>query len=123
MSQLPRHASQQPLFTLGTEAQSCHPYTGTSAGRADVLGLAISIVSAVPEKVWFCTKKGYAPWERPKRQDMGTHEEGGHTIWYNEPELMQVRVIAVDHHASQTQTSHCALPLPAGPFKAGISWQ
>ena len=55
-----------------------------------MLGLAISIVSAVPEKVWFCTKKGYAPWERPKRQDVGTHEEGGHTIWYSEPELMQV---------------------------------
>ena len=64
-----------------------------------MLGLAISIVSAVPEKVWFCTKKGYAPWERPKRQDVGTHEEGGHTIWYNEPELMQVQLIAVGHCA------------------------
>ena len=62
-----------------------------ATGRADVLGLAISIVAAVPEKVWFCTQKGYAPWERPKRQDVGTQEEGGHTIWYNEPELMQVR--------------------------------
>ena len=55
-----------------------------------MLGLAISLVAALPEKVWFCTRKGYAPWERPKREDVGTHEQGGHTIWYNEPELLQV---------------------------------
>ena len=59
------------------------------AGRADVLGLAISLVAAVPEKVWFCTRKGYSPWERPKREDVGTHDQGGHTIWYNEAQLMQ----------------------------------
>ena len=62
-----------------------------STGRADVLGLAISLVAALPEKVWFCTRKGYSPWERPKREDVGTHEQGGHCIWYNEPEMQQVR--------------------------------
>lgn len=50
-------------------------------GRADCMGLAISLVSPVPEKVWFCTQKGYKPWLDPKPQDVRTNEQGGHTIW------------------------------------------
>lgn len=50
-------------------------------GRADCIGLAISLVSAVPEKVWYCSVKGYKPWLDPKPQDLKTNEEGGHTIW------------------------------------------
>ena len=34
-------------------------------GRAETMGLAISIVSKVPERVWYCTKKGYKPWLEP----------------------------------------------------------
>ena len=61
------------------------------AGRAGKLGLAISLVSKVEEKVWYCTKKGYKPWLKPSPQDVKTHEEGGHTIWYNEPQLLEVK--------------------------------
>ena len=59
-------------------------------GRAEKLGLAISLVSEVPEKVWYCKQKGYKPWLDPKRKDVGTHEEGGHTIWYSEQQLLKV---------------------------------
>ena len=31
-------------------------------GRAGAAGLAISLISTVPEKVWFVKKKGYKPW-------------------------------------------------------------
>ena len=55
-----------------------------------MLGLAFSLVAAVPEKVWFCTRKGYSPWERPTREDVGTHDQGGHCTWYSEADLQQV---------------------------------
>ena len=61
-----------------------------AAGRQGVLGLAISLVATVPEKVWYCSVKGYSPWERPKPADVRTREDGGHTIWYDEPQLMKV---------------------------------
>ena len=62
-----------------------------AAGRAEKLGLAISLVSKVPEKVWYCKQKGYKPWMEPKKRDVGTHERGGHTIWYDEQQLLKVR--------------------------------
>ena len=45
-------------------------------GRADKMGLALSIVSSgVKERVWFCTQKGYKPWENDpiKKQDRERH--------------------------------------------------
>lgn len=54
------------------------------------MGLAISLVSTVEEKVWYCSKKGYKPWLNPTAQDVKTQEEGGHTIWYNEQQLLKV---------------------------------
>ena len=60
------------------------------AGRQDKLGLAISLVSAMEEKVWYCTQKGYKPWFKPDASNTRTHEEGGHCIWYNEPALLKV---------------------------------
>lgn len=62
-----------------------------SAGRAERLGLAISLVSLVEEKVWYCRAKGYKPWLKPTAKDVKTHEQGGHTIWYNEQQLLKVR--------------------------------
>ena len=58
-------------------------------GRADAIGLAISIVSDVPEKVWFCTQKGLKPWLKPNAQNTKTTEQGGHTIWYEELALLK----------------------------------
>lgn len=68
------------------------PTDGCRAGRQDVLGLAVSLVATVPEKVWFCSVKGYFPWEQPKAADVRTREDGGHTIWYDEPQLLKVRL-------------------------------
>lgn len=58
-------------------------------GRADTMGLAISIVAAKNERVWYCTKKGYKPWFEPKSEDVKLTKEGGHTIWYDEPKLLK----------------------------------
>ena len=55
-----------------------------------MLGLAISLVSTVPEKVWYCKVKGYKPWLNPKQQDVLDNEQGGHTTWYDEPALLKV---------------------------------
>lgn len=52
-------------------------------GRADTMGLAISIVSAVPERVWYCQKKGYKPWFNPSRADVKEH-----CVWYDEEKLL-----------------------------------
>jgi len=57
-------------------------------GRADTMGLAISLVATEKEKVWYCSKKGYKPWLNPQKADTKTNEQGGHTIWYDEPELL-----------------------------------
>ena len=40
--------------------------------------------------MWYCRAKGQKPWLRPTAQDVKTHEEGGHTIWYNELQLLKV---------------------------------
>uniref|UniRef100_A0A7S2YVG3 Helicase C-terminal domain-containing protein n=1 Tax=Chloropicon laureae TaxID=464258 RepID=A0A7S2YVG3_9CHLO len=58
-------------------------------GRADTMGLAISIVSAVPERVWYCTKKGYKPWFEPNKKNTKLITEGGHTKWYDEQALLK----------------------------------
>lgn len=58
-------------------------------GRADTMGLAISIVAAKKERVWFCTKKGYKPWFDPKPDDVKLTKDGGHTVWYDEPKLLK----------------------------------
>lgn len=68
----------------------CQNHCVVVSGRAGLLGLAISLVSTVPERVWYVKAKGYKPWLKPKPQDVKHNDEGGHTIWYNEPELLQV---------------------------------
>ena len=81
------------------------------AGRAEKLGLAINLVSTVREKVWYCSKKGYRPWERPTQKDVKTNDQGGHTIWYDEPQLLEVRSCPL--LPSKLKTLISSLP---GPF-------
>jgi len=54
-------------------------------GRAERMGLAISLVSTVPEKVWYhnCPSKGKSC------NDTRLKEKGGCTIWYNEMGVRQ----------------------------------
>ena len=58
-------------------------------GRAEALGLAVSLVAAVPEKVWYATGKGARPWDKPTPANVRTHEEGGQTAWMDEAELLR----------------------------------
>ncbi|KAF6003220.1 DEAD (Asp-Glu-Ala-Asp) box helicase 1 [Cyanidiococcus yangmingshanensis] len=56
-------------------------------GRADRLGLAISLMSSVPEQVWYhrsCQKRA-----RGKCLNRALTTEGGCTIWYDEPEILR----------------------------------
>ena len=58
-------------------------------GRAGHLGLAVSLVSEVPEKVWFCTVKGLKPWLEPDAKNTRTADRGGHTVWQDERALLR----------------------------------
>lgn len=87
-------------------------------GRADALGLAVSLVSTVTERVWFVRSRGYQPWLKPTPQDVVDH-----TIWYDEPGLVH----AVEERLGQTipMMGHdCRLPaelvaaLPGGSSSA-----
>lgn len=54
-------------------------------GRAERMGLAISLVSSVPEKVWYhgewCKSRGRNCW------NTNLVEQQGCCIWYNEPQV------------------------------------
>ena len=106
LSQRPMAAVLRPLSTAAARSAAvrCRPIPNAcgclGVGRAERLGLAISLVSQVPEKVWYCRQKGYKPWLKPKERDTRTHEEGGHTIWYNEQELLKVRAASSMEHGA-----------------------
>lgn len=55
-------------------------------GRADRMGLAISIVSSVPEKVWYhgCASRG------KNCNNTKLRDKGGCAIWYDEPQCAAV---------------------------------
>ena len=48
-------------------------------GRADCLGLAVSLVASVPERVWYVKKKGAQPWLAPTAADVAQH-----SVWLDE---------------------------------------
>ena len=87
-------------------------------GRADALGLAVSLVATVPERVWFVRAKGHQPWLRPTPAEVAEH-----TIWYDEPGL----VTGVEQRLGQAipvMGADCSLPaelvavLPGGSSEA-----
>ncbi|XP_065201500.1 ATP-dependent RNA helicase Ddx1 [Planococcus citri] len=55
-------------------------------GRAERMGLAVSLVSTVPEKVWFhgewCPSRGRNCW------NTNITDQGGCCVWYNEPRYL-----------------------------------
>lgn len=55
-------------------------------GRAERMGLAISLVSAVPEKVWFHGE--WCPSRGRNCSNARLTSEGGCCIWYNEPQFL-----------------------------------
>ncbi len=61
-------------------------------GRADKMGLAISLVATEKERVWFCQKgiKGRGPGGRaPPCDDTRDYEKGGNCVWYDETSLLK----------------------------------
>ncbi|KAJ1483079.1 DEAD-domain-containing protein [Baffinella frigidus] len=61
-------------------------------GRADKMGLAISLVATAKERVWFCQKgvKGRGPGGRaPPCEDTRDYDKGGNCVWYDEPGLLK----------------------------------
>ena len=46
-------------------------------GRAERMGLAISLVGAVRERVWFCPKG-----RKPPQRDTRDFDAGGNCVWY-----------------------------------------
>ena len=75
-------------------------------GRADTMGLAISLVSTKPEKVWYCSKKGYKPWFNPTKEDTKQH-----AIWYDEWALLKDIEARIKHPVAPLGKD---LALPAG---------
>ena len=83
-------------------------------GRAERMGLAISLVSSVPEKVWYhsnCPDRG--------RNCRNTNlvEEGGCCIWYNEQELLG----SIEDHLGVTiDTVDKAFVIPTNEFDGKV---
>lgn len=109
---------QTPAPTAVHELWSgCHARAPVPAGRAEALGVAFSLVAAVRERVWFCTVRGARPWERPSRADVRERAQGGHTIWYDEPALLEVRPPCPPLCAAACAWC-CKLEGPAVPLRA-----
>jgi len=78
-------------------------------GRAERMGLAISIVSTVKEKVWFCRNK-----QKPPVSDTRLFNEGGNCIWYDEPKLVQdIERLMKDNKVSMAKLKWPGLQIPA----------
>lgn len=76
-------------------------------GRADRMGLAISLVSPVPERVWYhsnCVKKGAPCFQR------ALLAEGGCTMWYNEPEYLRAVETRLDMPIPHLDPQNFSLP-------------
>jgi ATP-dependent RNA helicase DDX1 len=79
-------------------------------GRADAIGLAVSLVAGVHEKVWYCTQKGLKPWLNPDKKNTRTNDQGGHTIWYDEPALLKEVEARLGGKAIPTLPADLSLP-------------
>lgn len=74
-------------------------------GRADTMGLAISIVAACQERVWYCQKKGHKPWFDPSPQDSAQH-----CVWYDEPKLLKDIEARIKTPVARIDPATLALP-------------
>lgn len=84
-------------------------------GRAERMGLAISLVSAIPEKVWFhgewCPSRGRNCWNTKLT------DQGGCCIWYNEPQYLA----DIEDHLNVTiQQVEPDLDIPVNEFDGKV---
>lgn len=82
-----------PTITSKHEKYSC-TFTKTlinragRVGRANTHGVAVSLVSTAPEKVWYVQQANAKPWEQPTTANTTDVQQGGHTMWLNEQALL-----------------------------------
>ena len=75
-----------PVWEL--QYESCLDYAPSASHPHVRMGLAISLVSTVPEKVWYhsnCPNRGKGCYNTQ------LVEKGGCAIWYNEPQVRNTR--------------------------------
>lgn len=73
-------------------------------GRAERMGLAISLVSAVPEKVWY-----HGEWCSSRGRNCGNTkltDHGGCCIWYNEPQVTVIHFVNIGTMSHQLTVIH-----------------
>jgi hypothetical protein len=78
-------------------------------GRAEAQGLAISLVGAAKEKVWYYDKKKWGG----KTLSTKPADQGGCCIWYDEPSLMrgiEKRLAAGGYTGNVVSLMACDLP-------------
>ncbi|KAB7506325.1 ATP-dependent RNA helicase Ddx1 [Armadillidium nasatum] len=86
-------------------------------GRAERMGLAISLVSALPEKVWYhgewCSSRGR------NCQNARLTDEGGCCIWYNEPQYLA----DIEEHLGVTiQQAGSDIKVPVNEFDGKVCY-
>ncbi|KAK9816650.1 hypothetical protein WJX72_003299 [[Myrmecia] bisecta] len=88
-------------------------------GRADKPGVAISLVAAAPEKVWFLNLKTapsrkYKPWTLQLPEDRRLQQEGGHAVWLTEQDLLQEVEDKLGHAIRRRSVAAPLLPRAPG---------
>ncbi|CRK88233.1 CLUMA_CG002014, isoform A [Clunio marinus] len=86
-------------------------------GRAERMGLAISLVSSVPEKVWYhgqwCSSRGKSCW------NTNLVEQRGCCIWYNEPSYLA----EIEEHLGCTiQQVDSDIKVPMNDFDGKVTY-
>ena len=77
-------------------------------GRAERMGLAISLVGTVDERVWFCRKP-----KKPPCDDTRDYEKGGNCVWYGEPDLLkQIESLLAKNKVKPTKMSSPDIDIP-----------
>lgn len=76
-------------------------------GRAERMGLAISLVSKVPEKVWFHGE--WCPSRGRNCRNTDLTDRGGCCVWYNEPRVSGVNLKLSGYFVIQTLYCNCNL--------------
>mmetsp|Transcript_24988 Transcript_24988/g.64939 ORF Transcript_24988/g.64939 Transcript_24988/m.64939 type:complete len:775 (+) Transcript_24988:177-2501(+) len=74
-------------------------------GRADKVGLAVSLVSTVKEKVWFCQRG-----KKPPQKDTRDFGKGGNCVWYDEPDLLTKVEEKLGQKVPRMEASDLTLP-------------
>jgi len=78
-------------------------------GRAERMGMAISLVGSTQERVWFCPKG-----KKPPQPDTRLLDKGGNTVWYDEPKhLRDIEKLMSQNKVGMTKLKWPELNIPA----------